>query len=213
MRFVSEIGRGALAMLFASHESSYRVPSDCYMMSAHRVFGLSPGQASHDRKGPRCNESPGALRGSGSFFTTLSSSMSGERTPISMLIMDNIPISPCPHYCIRLHDRIANIFKEITAEVGAIEWRNLRLEVCRIRSRASRGRHGYVVGQDFGAPHKHLVVDVTVTSAPTNSNVLVVGISIPLHESMAMLAQHAKLDARLRTSSSLAMHSIQSVRS
>jgi hypothetical protein len=207
MRFVSEIGRGALAMLFASHESSYRVLSDCYMMAAHRVLGLSPGHASHDRKCPRCNESPGALRGFGSFSTTSSSSMSGERTPISMLIMDHVPICPCPHYFIRLHDRIANIFKETTAEVGAIAWRNLRLEVCRIRSRASRGRHRYV------APHKHLVVDVTVTSAPTNSNVPVVGVSIPLHESMSIRAQHAKLDARLRTSSSLGTPSIQSVRS
>jgi hypothetical protein len=65
---------------------------------------------------------------------------------------------------------------------------------------------------DFAAPHnKHLVVDVRVTSARTNSNVPVVGALLPLLGSLAMGAQQAKLDDDLRISFSLGTLSIQSV--
>jgi hypothetical protein len=64
---------------------------------------------------------------------------------------------------------------------------------------------------DLGAPHKRLVVDVTVTSARTNSSVPAVGASLPLHGSLALGAQQAKLDVDLRTSSSLGTPSIQYV--
>jgi hypothetical protein len=67
MRVVSGTGSEALAMFFASHKSSFHVPSHCYMMAARRVLGLTPGHALHVRKWPRCNESRGAFRGSGSF--------------------------------------------------------------------------------------------------------------------------------------------------
>jgi hypothetical protein len=60
-------------------------------MAAHRVLGLTPGQASQVHKRPRCNESPGVLRSYGFSSTTSSSSMSGERTPISMLV-DHVPV-------------------------------------------------------------------------------------------------------------------------
>jgi hypothetical protein len=56
-------------------------------------------------------------------------------------------------------------------EAGASERRHLRLEVCRIRSGASRDRHGDVVWLDSTAPYRHLVVYVTDTSARTNTNV------------------------------------------
>jgi hypothetical protein len=171
MRDASRTGRGALAMLFALHESSFRVPFGCYIMAAHRVLGLTPGHASHVRKCPRCNESPSALRGPGSSSTTSSSSMSEEWTLISML-MDHIPRCPCSCYVIRLRDRIVRVLEEFMAEAGAVIGRDSRLEVRRIRSGAFRDRHLNVVWQlESSAPHRHLVVDVTVTSARTNSNV------------------------------------------
>jgi hypothetical protein len=64
MRMISGTGRGALALFFASHESSFKVSSDCYTMAAHRVLGLSVERASHVRKCPRCNEAPSESRGS-----------------------------------------------------------------------------------------------------------------------------------------------------
>jgi hypothetical protein len=65
----------------------------------------------------------------------------------------------------------------------------LSLEAHRIRSWASRNRHGDVVWLDFAAPHKHLVLNVIVTSARTNSNVPAVGASLPLIGSLAMRAR------------------------
>jgi hypothetical protein len=47
MRVISGTGRGALALFFASYESSFKVPSDCYTMAAHRVLGLTAERASH----------------------------------------------------------------------------------------------------------------------------------------------------------------------
>jgi hypothetical protein len=61
------------------------------------------------------------------------------------------------------------------------------------------------------APHRHLVLDVTVTSARTNTNVPRIGARLPLHGSLALGAQQGKLDADLRTSALLGMSSVQSV--
>jgi hypothetical protein len=59
MRVISGTERGALALCFASHESSFEaVPSDYHTMAAQRVFGLTAERASHVRKCPRCNEAP-----------------------------------------------------------------------------------------------------------------------------------------------------------
>jgi hypothetical protein len=85
------------------------------------------------------------------------------------------------------------------------------LEARQIRSGASRDRHGNVVWLYFAAPHKHLVVDVTVTSTRTNADVPAEGASLPLPSNMAMRAQQAKMDYGLRTSYSLGTSSIQSV--
>jgi hypothetical protein len=63
----------------------------------------------------------------------------------------------------------------------------------------------------FMTPHRHLVVDVTVTSARTNTNVPRIGARLPLHGSLALGAQHGKLDADLRTSALLGMPSVQSI--
>jgi hypothetical protein len=49
------------------------------------------------------------------------------------------------------------------------------------------------------APHRHLVVDVTVTSAHTNTNVPRIGARHPLPGSLALEAQNGKLDADPRT--------------
>jgi hypothetical protein len=180
MRVVSGTGRGALATFFASHDSSFRVPCYCYnMMAANRVLGLTPGHVSHVRKCLRCNESLEALRGSGSSSRISSPSMSGERTPISMLI-DHIPRCLCSYYVVRLNDSIVHVLEKFMAEAGTIKGKDLRLEARRIRSGASRDRPGDVVWLGFAAPQKHLVVDVTVTSARTNPSVAAMGASLPL---------------------------------
>jgi hypothetical protein len=68
-----------------------------------------------------------------------------------------------------------------------------------------------VVWLDFMAPHRPLVVDVTVASARTNSYVPTMGAPLPLHGSLATGAQYGKLDGDARTSASLVTPSIQSV--
>jgi hypothetical protein len=62
MRAISGTCRGALGLFFASHESSFKIPSDCYIMAAHRVMGLTAERASRIRKCPRCNEAPSESR-------------------------------------------------------------------------------------------------------------------------------------------------------
>jgi hypothetical protein len=47
MRVILGTGRGALPLFFASHESIFNVPSDCYTMASHRVLGLIAELASH----------------------------------------------------------------------------------------------------------------------------------------------------------------------
>jgi hypothetical protein len=64
---------------------------------------------------------------------------------------------------------------------------------------------------DFAAPHKHMGVDLTVTCARRNSNVPAVGGLLPLYGSLALGVRQVKLDADIRTSSSLDALSIQIV--
>jgi hypothetical protein len=94
--------------------------------------------------------------------------MLGERSTFTMR-MDRIPRCPCSWYVIHLHDRIVHVIEDFMLEVGATKGRDFRLEVRRIRSGASRYRLGDVAWLDFMAPHRHLVVDVTITSARTNT--------------------------------------------
>jgi hypothetical protein len=69
-----------------------------------------------------------------------------------------------------------------------------------------------MVWLDFMAPHRHLVVDaVTVTSARTNTNDPRIDARLPLPGSLALGAQHGKLDADLRTSAWLGTPSVQSI--
>ena len=70
-----------------------------------------------------------------------------------------------------------------------------------------------MVWLDFMAPHRHLVVVVVVTvpSARTNTNVPRVGARLPLPGSLALGAQHGKLDADLRTYALLDTPSVQSI--
>jgi hypothetical protein len=77
-RVISGTGRGALALFFASHESSsFKAPSDCYTMEAHRVLGFTAERASHVRKCHRCNEAPSKSCRFGSSSTVSGASMSG----------------------------------------------------------------------------------------------------------------------------------------
>jgi hypothetical protein len=78
---------------------------------------------------------------------------------------------------------------------------------------ASRDRHGDVVRLDFMAPHRHLVVDVTVTSARTNTNVpCTIEARLPLLGSLALGVQKpGKLDADLHTYALLGTPSVQTV--
>jgi hypothetical protein len=137
MRVTSGASRGALALFSFAHESSFKMPSDCYMMAAHRVLGLTAERASHVRKRPRCNEAPSKSRGSISSSTVSGTSMSGERSTTAML-MDHIPRCPCSWCIIQLHDRIVHVLEEFMLEAGATtKGRKLRLEVRRIRPGAS----------------------------------------------------------------------------
>jgi hypothetical protein len=61
------------------------------------------------------------------------------------------------------------------------------------------------------APHRHLVVDVAVTSARTNTSIHGIGARLPLPGSLALGAQHGKIDADLRTCALLGTPSVQSV--
>jgi hypothetical protein len=61
------------------------------------------------------------------------------------------------------------------------------------------------------APHRDLVVDVTVTSARTNTNVPRIGARLPLPGSLVLGAQHGKLDADLRTSALLGTPLVHSI--
>jgi hypothetical protein len=97
------------------------------------------------------------------------------------------------------------------ADVRATKGRDLRLEARRIRSGACGYRPGRVVWLDFTAPHRHLVVDVTVTRARTNTNVPHICVRLPLPGNLALEAQHGKLDADLRTSALLGTPSVQPV--
>jgi hypothetical protein len=53
------------------------------------------------------------------------------------------------------------------------------------------------------APHRHLVVDVTIISARTYTSVPRICPRLPLSGSLALGAQHGKLDADLRNSALL----------
>jgi hypothetical protein len=115
--------------------------------------------------------------------------------------MDHIPRCPCSWYVIPLHNPVVHVLEEFMLEAGATKGRDLRLEVRRIRSGAySRERPWDVVWLDFMAPHLHLVVDVTDTSARTNTNVPRIGARLPLPNNLALGAHHGKLDADLCTS-------------
>jgi hypothetical protein len=58
MRVISGTGSRALALFFASHESSFKVPCNCYTMASHRVLDLTAERTCHARKCPLCNEAP-----------------------------------------------------------------------------------------------------------------------------------------------------------
>jgi hypothetical protein len=210
MRVILGTDSGALALVFASHEFSFKVPSDCYTMAAHRVLGLTAERASHVRKRPRCSEAPQESCGYGSSSTVSGISMSGKRSTYAML-MDHIPRCRCSWYIIQLHDRIFHVLEEFMLEARATKGRDLRLEVRRILSGASQNRLGDMAWLDFMAQHRHLAFDVTVTSARTDTNIPRVGARLPLQNSLALGAQHGKLDADLRTFALLGTPSVQSI--
>jgi hypothetical protein len=153
MRVTPVTGRGALALFIASHESSFKVPSDCYTTATHRVMGFIVERASHVRKCPRCNEAPQPYRGFGSFSTASGTSMSGERSTIAVL-MNHIPMWMCSWYVIQLRDPAVHVQEEFMLEAGGTKARDFRLEVRRIRPGASRDRHEDVAWLvDLRAPH------------------------------------------------------------
>jgi hypothetical protein len=140
MRVISGTGRGAFAVFFASHESNFKVPSDCYTMAAHRVLGLTAERASHVWKCPRCDEAPTKSCGYGSSSTTSGTSMSGERSTAAML-MDHIPMCPCSWYVIQLRDRIVHVLEAGLLRGGTCGWRSAVF---------GRELHVIVMGMWFG---------------------------------------------------------------
>jgi hypothetical protein len=169
-------------------------------MGAHRVLGLTAERAFHVRKCPRCNVAPSESRGSGPSLTVLGTSMSGERSTAAML-MDHISRCPCSLCVIHLHDRIFHVLEEFMLEAGATKGLDLRLEVRRIRSGASRDRYWDVVWLDLMVPHRHLVVDVTVTSARTNIPMFLLYVLVSYSE--AVLHWELNMTNLMRTSAFL----------
>jgi hypothetical protein len=90
-----------------------------------------------------------------------------------------------PVVCHSCHDRDVHLTEEFMIEAEHLKGRDLRMEVRRIRSGASRDRHGDVVWLEFRAPHRHLI-DVTVTSALMNSSVPTMGAPIPLPRNLGV---------------------------
>jgi hypothetical protein len=78
------------------------------------------------------------------------------------------------------------VLEESMLEAGATKGRDLRLEVRRIRPRVSRYRSEGLVWFDVRALHRHLVIDVTVTSARTNIGVHQIGARLPLPGILAL---------------------------
>jgi hypothetical protein len=64
-------------------------------------------------------------------------------------------------------------------ETRAIKGKNMELEVRRIRFGASRDRTTDVAWLDVAAPHKHMIVDITVHSARTKSSIPTVDAPFP----------------------------------
>jgi hypothetical protein len=61
------------------------------------------------------------------------------------VLIEHIPRCMCSWYVIQLHDRIVHVLEELMLKAGApTKGRDLRLEVRRIRSGASRDRPGDV---------------------------------------------------------------------
>jgi hypothetical protein len=143
MRVISGTGHGALALFPASCESILKVSLDCCTMAAHWVLGLIAKRASHVRKCPRCYEAPSKFRGYASSSTVSGAPVTGERSTTAML-MDHISHCPCSWHVIQLRDRIVHVLEVYIVEAGATKGRDLRLEVRRIRSGASRDRYGDV---------------------------------------------------------------------
>jgi hypothetical protein len=143
------------------------------------VLGLTIKCASHVRKCPRSNEETPQSRGYGSSPSVSGTSMYGERSTLAML-MDQTLRCPCSWYFIQIHNRVVHALDEFMLEPWATKGRDLWLEVRRIRSGASRERYGDAVWLDSMASHRHLVVDVTVTSALTKIRVLQIGARLPL---------------------------------
>jgi hypothetical protein len=132
--------------------------------------------------------------------------------------MDHIPKCPCVRAfanvgisCIQLRDRVAHALEGFILEAGANKGRDLRLEVRCIRPGYSRDRPRDVVWLDFMAPHRQLVVDMTVTSACTNTSVSQIGARLLLLGNLALGYERGKPDADLRTSAVLGTPSVKLV--
>jgi hypothetical protein len=182
------MGRRALPLFFASHGSTFKVPSDWYTMAAHRVLGLTAERASHARQCHGAMRLPHSLLGLDLCrrYRAPLSSCRVSAPKLLCLWTTSTPRCPCSWYAVQLHDRIVYLLEEFMLEAGATEGRDFRLEVRYIRSRASRYRHGDVVWLDFRAPHRHLAVDVTVTSARTKTNVPHIGARLLLPANLAL---------------------------
>jgi hypothetical protein len=137
--------------------------------------------------------------GSGSSSTVSGTSVLGERSTTSML-MDHIPRCPCVLLVLSLSSTIglSTCLKslELDARGGTCGWRSAVFRRELIEIDLARD----VVRLNFRAPHRHRVVDVTVTRARTNANVPTKKVArLPLPGSRVLGAQHGKLDADLRT--------------
>ena len=96
-------------------------------------------------------------------------------------------------------------------EAGGRKNQDLHLEMRHIYGKDSSARPGDVVWLNFSQPHRHLVVDVTVTSARTNTMAARSRVHRPAPGALGLIAQLGKFDRDVQISARAGTPSVQSV--
>ena len=133
-------------------------PSSAEACNTHSCFflgTLTAERASHDRKCLGCIEALSKSRGFGSSSTVSGTSMSGERSKTTMLT-DHIPGARALGTSFSSTIGLSTCLRSSCLKRGLLRG-GLRLEVRRIRSGASRDRHGDMVHEhsNCGALTRH----------------------------------------------------------
>jgi hypothetical protein len=199
LRISSGTGKAAMAIFFASHEEAYRIPASSYTMAVHRVLNLIPAEASLLRTCPRCHQGPDTDSDSSSVLGTGTTEGTYGRQPIHILL-DHIPRCPRSRYVTEVHNRLVTVLQDMMQEAGGTKNHDLWLELCHVYGARSQARPGDVAWLNFSRPNRHLVVDVTIPSARTNTNLTRSRTHLPVPGALGLAAQQAKFDRDVQAS-------------